>query len=59
MKRGNIDAQKSKLGYYLIQMPSDKISALCVMHIMKHLFSQFARDASRLEEMEEFSLLKT
>jgi hypothetical protein len=39
IKRGNLDPQKSRLGYYLVQMPSDKISALCVMHLMKHLFS--------------------
>ena len=41
VKRANIDPAKNKLGFYLIQMPSDKISALCVMHLMKHLFSSF------------------
>jgi hypothetical protein len=41
VKRGNIDPSKSKLGYYLIQMPSEKIAAVCVMHLMKHLFTQF------------------
>lgn len=38
IQRGNLDPQKSKIGYYLIQMPSDKIASLCVLHLMKHLF---------------------
>jgi hypothetical protein len=57
IKRGNLDPQKSRLGYYLVQMPSDKISALCVMHLMKHLFSQFVKDVKHFDE--DFSLMKT
>lgn len=37
-----MDPKKQKLGQYLIQMPSDKISAICVMHLMKHLFKMFS-----------------
>ena len=57
VKRGNLDPQKNKLGYYLIQMPSDKIAAVCVIHMMKHLFSQFVKDVKTFDD--EFSLLKT
>ena len=56
VKRGNIDPSRNKLGYYLIQMPSDKISALCVMHLMKHLFLQFVKDTRNLDD--EYSLIK-
>ena len=56
MKRGNMDSQKSKIGHYLIQMPCDKIAAICVMHLMKHLLSQFSKDNSHFNE--DFSLLK-
>ena len=38
-------------------MPSDKIAAVCVIHMMKHLFSQFVKDVRTFED--EFSLLKT
>jgi len=38
VKRGNLDAHKSQVGYYLLQMPSDKIAALSVMHLIKLLF---------------------
>ena len=45
------------MGYYLIQMPSDKIAAVCVMHLMKHLLGQFVRDVNNFDE--DFSLMKT
>lgn len=44
VKRGNLDPSRSKLGYHLVQMPSDKIAALCVIHLMKHLFAKFSTD---------------
>jgi hypothetical protein len=44
VKRGNLDPARSKLGYHLVQMPSDKIAALCVVHLMKHLFAKFSSD---------------
>lgn len=44
IKRGNLDPKKQKIGQYLIQMPSDKIAALCVMQLMKHLFINFSKD---------------
>mmetsp|Transcript_41821 Transcript_41821/g.63938 ORF Transcript_41821/g.63938 Transcript_41821/m.63938 type:complete len:169 (+) Transcript_41821:1103-1609(+) len=53
IKRGGLDSQKSKMGYYFIQMPSDKMAAICVMHLMKLLFSQFSRDS---KNVDEFSL---
>ena len=57
MKRGNLDPQKNKLGYHLIQLPSDKIAAVCVIHMMKHLFSQFVKDTRNFED--DFAVLKT
>jgi hypothetical protein len=38
IKRANLDPEKSKIGFYLIQMPSEKVASLCVLHLMKHLF---------------------
>ena len=38
-------------------MPSDKISALCVMHLMKHLFSQFILDSKLKTTAEDFNLM--
>jgi hypothetical protein len=31
-------------------MPSDKIAAVCVMHLMKHLFSQFVKDVRNFDD---------
>ena len=50
IKRGNLDPSKSKIGYYLIQMPSEKIASLCVLHLMKHLFNQFIHDIRNLDD---------
>ena len=50
IQRGNLDPQKSKIGYYLIQMPSEKIASLCVLHLMKHLFRQFIHDIRNYED---------
>lgn len=38
-------------------MPSDKVAAVCVIHMMKHLFGQFVKDVRTFEE--EYSLFKT
>lgn len=38
VKRGSVDPKKDRLSFLLIQMPSDKMAALCIMHLMKHLF---------------------
>jgi hypothetical protein len=40
-----LSASRNELGFYLIQLPSDKIAALCVMHLMKRLFSEFALES--------------
>ena len=42
--RKNATDGKNKASFYLIQMPSDKIASICVMHLMKTLFRQFIRD---------------
>lgn len=34
----------------MIQMPSEKISALCVMHLMKHLLTQFVNNMREFED---------
>lgn len=44
VKRGNVDPRKDRLSFLLIQMPSDKMAALCIMHLMKHLFAQFLEE---------------
>ena len=44
VKRGSLDPSRSKLGYHLVQMPSDKMAAMCVIHLMKHLFAQFSSE---------------
>jgi len=44
VKRGSLDPKKDKLSFLLIQMPSDKMAALCIMHLMKHLLKQFLDD---------------
>lgn len=56
IQRGNLDPQKSKIGYYLIQMPSDKIASICVLHLMKHLFRQFIHDIRQYEEDENLKV---
>lgn len=38
-------------------MPADKIAALCVMHLMKHLFSQFILDSKASGSAAEASLM--
>lgn len=50
LKRGNIEAQTSKVGNHLVQLPSDKISAICVLHLMKELFKTFNRENSLYKE---------
>jgi len=42
VKRGSMDS--SKVGYYLLSMPSEQIASICVLHIMRHLFSEFVSD---------------
>ena len=41
LKRTKVDPQKDKISLLLLQMPSDKAAALCIIHLMKHLFTQF------------------
>lgn len=50
IKRANLDPGKSKIGYYLIQMPSEKIASICVLHLMKHLFKQFILDIRNFDD---------
>jgi hypothetical protein len=50
IKRANLDPEKSKIGFYLIQMPSEKVASLCVLHLMKHLFKQFIHDKREVED---------
>jgi len=49
-----LDDKKNKVGYNLIQLPSEKVAALCVMHMMKHLLSQFVKENRMYEE--EYSM---
>lgn len=53
IKRASLDPNKSKIGYYLVQMPSDKIASLCVLHLMNHLFRQFIQDISYLDDPDK------
>lgn len=47
-KRGAFD--KNSIGYYLMAMPSEQISSLCVLHVMRHLFSEFVNDIHKEAE---------
>jgi len=33
---------KQRTAYYLLQLPSDKISTICILSLMKHLFKSFS-----------------
>lgn len=44
LRRSSLDNEKGKPSFYILQMPSDKIASICVMHLMKTLFRQFIRD---------------
>ena len=44
LKKGNMDPEQKKPAFFLIQLASDKIASLCVLHLMKTLFRQFIRD---------------
>ena len=41
LKRAKVDPQRDKISLFLLQMPSDKAAGLCIIHLMKHLFTQF------------------
>ena len=48
-----ISLRKSKIGkhnpnLYMLQMPADKISTICVIHLMKTLFKSFIEDISHV-----------
>lgn len=51
MKKDQIDPKKNPVGYYLIQLQSDKIATVCVLHLMKHLFQSFILDSRKQAEM--------
>lgn len=34
----------TKIGYYLMSLPSEQIATLCVLHLMRHLFKEFVDD---------------
>jgi hypothetical protein len=64
VKRASLEGTKRMEDLYLIQMPSDKISALCVLHLMKHLFSQFLNEQKKFDDVissreEEKALFKS
>ena len=44
LRKSNLEIKKGKPSFFLLQMPSDKIASICVMHLMKTLFRQFIRD---------------
>jgi DNA-directed RNA polymerase len=46
LRKSNLETEKGKPNFYLLQLPSDKIASICVMHLMKTLFRQFIRDQS-------------
>jgi hypothetical protein len=45
MKKDQVDPKKNPIGFYLIQLSSEKIASICVLHLMKHLFQQFIIDS--------------
>jgi hypothetical protein len=46
LRKSNLETEKGKPSFFLLQMPSDKIASICVMHLMKTLFRQFINDLS-------------
>lgn len=48
MKRGSIDSKK--IGYYLMALPADQIATLCILHLMRHLFTEFVNDIHKEAE---------
>ena len=38
------------MGFHLIQLPAEKISAICVMHIVKQLFTKFVDESRQVED---------
>lgn len=42
VKRGNMD--QSRIGYYLMSLPSDQIATICVVHLIRSLFTEFVHD---------------
>ncbi len=47
-KRGSMDP--TKIGYYIMSMPSDQIATLCVLHLVRHLFKEFVEDLHKDSE---------
>lgn len=52
LRKSNLEADKGKPSFFILQMPSEKIASICVMHLMKTLFKQFIRDLSDPEKPE-------
>lgn len=44
MQQGNID--QSKIGFYIISMPSEQISSMCVIYLMRYLMEHFVSNTS-------------
>jgi len=47
MKKDQLDPRRNPVGYFLVQLSSDKIATLCVLHLMKHLFQSFIQDSRK------------
>lgn len=48
IKKGNLD--KKHIAYYLLSLPSDQLSTLCVTHLMRHLMEEFVNNTSKEAE---------
>jgi hypothetical protein len=44
VQQGNID--QSKIGFYIISMPSEQISSICVIYLMRYLMEHFVNNTS-------------
>ena len=58
LKQGSLD--QTKLGFYILALPSDELASLCVIHMMRHLLSTFLhntnKDAERFSQTAEFEV---
>ena len=54
LRKGNLSSDMSKPGFLILQMPSEKIASLCVMNLMKNLFSTFVTDIESKQKEDVF-----
>ena len=51
MKQGSLDT--NKVGFYVMAIPSDELASLCVIHMMRHLLSEFLQNTNK--DAEQFA----